>query len=214
MSYVLNGHRGGCGRRGCGSCERHRRIPCRDFDERCCRLCNVRPDCRDDEEGVEGLFERERDPIFRGPCAPDPEPCERDFGVNIFAFCSQSQVLTVREEDGRVPFDTNCSFTSGAFRTCRGEFRLICGGTYLVFIVINVPANDTLTTRLRVLRNGEEVPGASINIVKPNTGYSATFELNAVVNAAEDDVLSVISSNAFTLTGNEVLGSISILKVN
>ena len=172
------------------------------------------PDCREDEEGVLGLFERERDPIFRGPCPPDPEPCERDFGVNIFAFCSRSGVLTVREDGDAVPFDENCSFTSGAFRVCRGEFRLVCGGTYLVFIVINVPANDTLTTRLTVALNGEAVPGASINIVKPNTGYSATFELNAVVNAEEDDVLSVISSNNFTLTGNEVLASISIIKVN
>ncbi len=209
MSYVLNRHRGGCGRRGCGSCEHHHRVPCKDFDPRCCRECNDLPDCL---EGVEGAFIR--DPIFRGPCAPDPEPCDRDWGVNIFAFCSKSGVLTVREDGDAVPFDENCSFTSGAFRICRGEFQLICGGTYLVFIVINVPANDTLTTRLTVTLNGEAVPGASINIVKPNTGYSATFELNAVVNAEEDDVLSVISSEDFTLTGTEVLGSITILKVN
>jgi len=214
VPHVHNRHRGGCSRRGCGSCEHHRRIPCKDFDERCCRTCNERSDCLEGEEGLAGVFEMERDPIFRGPCPPDPEPCERDFGVNIFAFCSQSGNLTVREPGGRVPFETNCSFTSGAFRTCRGEFQLICGGTYLVFIVINVPANETLTTRLTLTLNGEEVPGASINIVKPNTGYSATFELNAVVTADADDILSVISSNAFTLTGNEVLGSITILKVN
>lgn len=209
MSYVLNRHRGGCGRRGCGSCERHHRVPCKDFDPRCCRECNDLPDCL---EGVEGVFVR--DPIFRGPCAPDPEPCDRDWGVNIFAFCSQSGNLTVREDGGRVPFDSNCSFTSGAFRVCRGEFQLICGGAYLVFIVINVPANETLNTRLTVAVNGQEAPGAALSIVKPNTGYSATFSLNAVVNAEEGDVLSVISSNDFTLTGNEALGSITILKVN
>jgi hypothetical protein len=51
--------------------------------------------------------------------------------------------------------------------------------------VINVPADDTLTTRLRLELNGEEVPGAAINIQKPTTGYSATFELNAVVSAED-----------------------------
>jgi hypothetical protein len=206
---VLNKHRGGCGRRGCGSCERHHRVPCKDFDTRCCRDCSDLPDCL---EGVEGAFVR--DPVFRGPCAPDPEPCDRDWGVNIFAFCSQSGNLTVSENGGRLPFESNCSYTSGAFRSCRGEFQLICGGTYLVVIVINVPSDQTLTTQLAVALNGEDVPGTTLNIVKPNTGYSATFELNAVVNADEDDVLSVVSSNAFTLTGTGVLGSITILKVN
>ena len=163
-------------------------------------------------EGVEGVFIR--DPIFRGPCAPDPEPCDRDWGNNIFLFCAQTGTLTVSEPGGRLPIESTCTFTSGAFRHCRGQIRLICGGTYLVSVVINVPADDTLTTRLRLELNGEEVPGAAINIQKPTTGYSATFELNGVVTAEADDILSVNSSQPFTLTGNEVLASITVLKVD
>ncbi len=210
MSYVLNQkRRGGCGRRGCGSCEHHHHHPCRDFDPRDCRDCANPSDCLGD---IEGDFIR--DPIFRGPCAPDPEPCDRDWGNNIFLFCAQTGVLTVGEDGGRLPFDSTCSYTSGAFRHCRGQFRLICGGTYLIFIKILVPSNDTLTTRLWLALNGEEVPGTAINIQKPTTGYSASFELNAVIGAEADDILSVQSSEAFTLTGNEVLASITILKVD
>jgi hypothetical protein len=80
--------------------------------------------------------------------------------------------------------------------------------------VIHVPANETLTTRLSIYLNGEEVPGTAINIVKPTTGYSASFELNAVVTAEEGDLLSVHSSQPFELNGNDVLASITILKVD
>lgn len=155
-----------------------------------------------------------RDPIYRGACPPDPEPCDRDWANNIYAYCAQTENLTVGEAGGRLPFDSICSYTSGAFRHCRGEFLLICGGTYLVFVKIIVPANETLTTRLSLRLNGVEVPGTAINIAKTTTGSSASYELNAVVSASADDVLSVHSSNAFSLTGSDVLASITILKVN
>ncbi len=70
------------------------------------------------------------------------------------------------ESGGRLPFESVCSYTSGAFRHCRGEFRLICGGVYLIFIKIIVPADETLTTRLWLALNGAEVPGTAINIQK------------------------------------------------
>jgi len=208
VSYVLNQkRRGGCGHRGCssGSCSERRR-PCRDFDPRGCCDCANLPDC------FEGEFFR--DPIFRGACAPDPEPCSRDWANNIYLHCAQTERLVVREDGGRVPFDSICSYTSGAFRQCRGEILLICGGTYLVFVKILVPANETLVTRLSLHLNGDEVPGTAINIAKTTTGSSASYELNAVISASEDDVLSLHSSNAFDLTGDDVLASITILKVN
>lgn len=209
MSYVLNqNRRGGCGRRGCGSCGHHHHEHCEDFSPKSCRDCSVRPDCL----GFEGDFIR--DPIFRGPCAPDPEPCDRNYANNIYATCAQTGTLSVAEAGGRLVFDEFCSYTSGAFRQCRGEFRLICGGTYLVFFKIIVPANQTLTTRLWLAINGEEVPGTSLNIVKTTTGNAESYTLNAVVFAEADDVLSVRSSNAFTLTDNSVLASIIILKVD
>jgi hypothetical protein len=208
VSHVIkNNHRGGC-HHGCRSCgDRHRQ--CKDFDPCGCRDCSNPPDCLED---IAGTFIR--DPIFRGPCPPDPEPCDRDWGNNIFLFCSQSEELEVEEDNGRLEFETNCSYTSGAFLQCRGQIRLICGGIYLVFVTILVPANETLTTRLSLRLNGVEVPGTAIDIVKPTTGSSASFALNAVVIADEDDILSVHSSNAFDLTGNDVLATITLLKVN
>jgi hypothetical protein len=199
-------HRNGCGHHRCGCGNHHR--PCRDFDTRGCCSCNNPPDCL---EELGGAFVR--DPIFRGPCAPDPTPCDRDWGNNIFLFCAQTDELTVTEANGRLPFTSDCSYTSGAFLQCRGAIRLICGGVYLVFVKILVPANETLTTRLSLRLNGEEVPGAAINIQKTTTGSSASFALDAVVIADADDVLSVHSSNPFTLTGPDVLASITILKV-
>ena len=207
MSDFHHSHHGGCGHHHRCGCGNHHR-PCRDFDPRDCCNCNNPPDCL---EELGGAFVR--DPIYRGPCAPDPEPCERDWGNNIFLFCSQTEELTVNEPNGRLPFTSDCSYTSGAFLQCRGAIRLICGGTYLIFVKILVPANETLTTRIPVRLNGEEVPGTAIDIVKPTTGFSASFDLNAVVSADADDVLSIHSSQPFMLTGPDVLASITILKV-
>jgi len=206
VSDLLNqARRGGCGRRGCGSHGNHHR-PCRDFDPRDCRDCANPPDC------VEGVFIR--DPIYRGPCPPDPEPCDRDWANNIYLFCSQTGELEVNESNGRLPFNSDCSYTSGAFLQCRGAIRLICGGTYLIFVKILVPADETLTTRLSLRLNNVEIPGTAINIQKPTCGYSASFEINAVIGADADDVLSVHSSEPFNLRGNDVLATITILKVN
>jgi hypothetical protein len=178
--FINHAHRGGCGHRGCGCHHHHHHRPCEDFDPRDCRDCSNPPDCLED---IGGAFVR--DPIYRGPCAPDPEPCDRDWGNNIFLFCAQTGELTVEEANGRLPFTSDCSYTSGAFLQCRGAIRLICGGTYLVFVRILVPADETLTTRISLRLNNEEIPGTAINIVKPTTGYSASFELNAVVSAED-----------------------------
>jgi hypothetical protein len=219
VSYVLNQRRrGGCGHRGCGhrdcghrdfDChggDDHRRRPCRDFDPRGCCDCATPPDC------FEGEFFR--DPIYRGPCPPDPEPCDRDWANNIYACCTQSGVLAVHEPGGRLPLESTCSYTSGAFLHCRGEFRLVCGGVYLVFVKIIVPANETLTTRLWLAVNGEAVPGTAIDIVKTTTGSSACYAFDAVVSADADDVLSIRSSNAFRIADDSLLASITLLKVN
>jgi hypothetical protein len=169
------------------------------------------PDCLEGEEGFEGVEgEFVRDVFFRGTCPPNPEPCDNE---SIFLFCAQAETLTVSEPGGRLPFNTTCNFTSGAFRHCRGDFRIICGGTYLVFVKIIVPANETLTTRLFLAINGEEVPNTAINITKTTTGNSQSYELNALISVDADDILSVRSSNAFTLTDNDVLASITMFKV-
>jgi hypothetical protein len=162
-------------------------------------------------DGFGGAFFR--DPVFRGACPPDPEPCSRDWAHNIYAFCAQTGNLAVCEAGGRLPFDTICDYTSGAFRHCRGQFLLECGGVYLIFVTINVPANQTLSTRLSIRLDGVEVPGGALEIVKNTTGSSAVYALNAVVAADADSVLSVHSSNAFNLNGDDTLASITILKV-
>lgn len=209
MSYVLNQtRRGGCGRRGCNSCGGRRR-PCKDFDPRTCCDCSNPPDCLEDFGGV-----FIRDPIFRGPCAPDPEPCDRDWANNIYLFCAQTGRLTVSEDGGRLPFESICDYTSGAFSHCRGQIRLECGGIYLIFIVLNVPANQTLSTRLSLRLDGVEVPGAALEIDKNTVGSSRTYSLNAVITADEDAILTIHSSNDFTLVNEDVLASITILKVN
>lgn len=121
--------------------------------------------------------------------------------------------LKVKEEGGRIPFDAICNYTSGAFRHCRGQFQLICGGIYLVFVQINVPAGQTLSTRISLRVDGVEVPGGSVLIEKPNTGYTANFGINAAINANAGSVLTLHSSNVFDLCGPDVLATITILKV-
>jgi hypothetical protein len=75
VSYVLNqNHRGGGCHHGCDSWEKRRR-PCGTMIRAAAATAPI------PRTALKASFFR--DPIYRGPCPPDPTPCDRDWANNI-----------------------------------------------------------------------------------------------------------------------------------
>lgn len=149
------------------------------------------------------------DPIYRGPCPPNPDGTDLE---NVYGSFYQEGELTVSEStptvttpDGavfrRVEMNaTNLMSEEGLVKE-RTRLLILDPGIYFIRYDFSVPEEASVSTTLSLLYNRERIPASSVNIQKSaddpalNVSGHALIEVDA--NGAE---IILGSTGLFSLT--------------
>ena len=151
------------------------------------------------------------DPIYRGPCPPNPDGTEYE---DVYADFYQTGTLavtaaspTVTTEDGtvfrRIELNSTTLLSEEGIVKERTRILIIDPGVYYVEYSVNVPEASEIDTVLALLYDREVIPGTAAEVVKTVSGITTHVTMGALIavdsNGAE---LILGSTNTFQLTPN------------
>lgn len=197
---------------GCGSCcnSGYARIQSAEGACNGCRCCKSYGIL----QGVAGPYRRP-DPFFpyyTGPCGSCDcckgccnSACPR---ISSASFAAAAPVNLNAGEC--VPFarpmDASCEFTAAP-----EGVRIHEAGSYMVIYTVNVPANETVSSRFLLTLNGNRIPASEMDVSAIADGSTASYTMHAMIYAPADSLLKLVSlgpvsicstaaSNVFTIS--------------
>lgn len=149
------------------------------------------------------------DPIYRGPCPPNPNGTDLE---DVYGFFYHEGELAVTEAsptattpDGavyrRIELNATGLMSEEGLIKERTRVLILDPGIYLVSFNFNVPESAQMDATISLLYNRERIPGASVNIQKDETdaGMSASGQALIEVDANGAEII-LGSTGLFDLT--------------
>lgn len=181
-------------------------------------------------------------PFYNGPCAPGPYPtpayrsCPACRHCQSFLWeddldasdadqarvsCTQQPVsMFVSAAPLRLQAGKGISFQPAVvnrnlFFIAENGIRLRHSGTYLATYTVNLPPQQAANTRFSLLLDENEVVGSAQNLIcPPNSASSVSICGQAIVQAAPNNLLSLVSENDLNMIcadGNPV--TLTLLRI-
>lgn len=149
------------------------------------------------------------DPIYRGPCPPNPDGTDFE---DVYAQFYQNGELsvtaaspTVTTDDGTVFRRVELSSTSilsdeGIIKE-RTRILIIDPGIYYIAYNINVPESNDIDTVMALLYDREVIPATAVEVYKNITGVSVHASASALIGVDSNGAEIILgSTNTFQLT--------------
>ena len=139
-------------------------------------------------------------------CGGDPG-AEYDRYASLYA----ADTLTAAA-GGSIPFTT--SALTGSFSYNADNLLVILqAGVYQATYTVNIPSGAAVDTTFTLQLGGKVLPGSQVSVVHTNDDGSVTVTGQALFSAGYTSLLSLVTSNALTLTGanaGDVLASLIV----
>lgn len=187
---------------GCGSCCNSGYARVQSEENACngCRCCKSNCGAYGILQSVAGPYRRP-DPFFpyyTGPCGPCAcckgcckgccnSACPR---ISSASFAAAAPVNLNAGEC--VPFgrtmDASCEFTAAP-----EGVRIHEAGSYMVIYTVNVPANETVSSRFLLTLNGDRIPASEMDVSAIADGSTASYTMHAMIYAPAESLLKLVT---------------------
>lgn len=164
------------------------------------------------------------DPIYRGPCPPNPDGTDLE---DVYAQFYQAGELIVASTSPTVTTESGASFhrielgstsilsDEGIIKE-RTRILIIDPGIYYIAYNINVPEASDIDTVTALLYDREVIPATAVEVYKNITGVSTHVSASALIGVDSNGAEIILgSTNPFTLTpsSDTVTASLIIFSV-
>lgn len=145
------------------------------------------------------------DPIYRGPCPPNPDGTDLE---DVYGFFYQEGELIVNESspsvttpDGavyrRVELNATALMSEEGLVKERTRVLILDPGIYYVAYNFNVPESAEVNTTLSLLYNRERIPGTSVSVRKDETDAGMSVSGHALIEVDANGAELILGSTGF-----------------
>lgn len=145
------------------------------------------------------------DPIYRGPCPPNPDGTDLE---DVYGFFYHEGELNVNESspsvttpDGavyrRVELNATSLMSEEGLVKERTRVLILDPGIYYVAYNFNVPASGEINTTISLLYNRERIPGTSVSLQKDDTDAGANASGHALIEVDANGAEIILGSTGF-----------------
>lgn len=164
---------------------------------------------RDPRYMIIGESSTVNDPIYRGPCPPNPDGTDLE---DVYGFFYHEGELVVNEStptvttpDGavfrRVELNATALMSDEGLVKERTRVLILDPGIYYISYIFNVPQSALVNTTLSLLYNRERIPGTSVNIQKDETDAGISVSGHALIEVDANGAEIILGSTGlFDLT--------------
>ena len=145
------------------------------------------------------------DPIYRGPCPPNPDGTDLQ---DVYGFFYHEGELVVNEStptvttsDGavyrRVELNATALMSEEGLVKERTRVLILDPGIYYIAYNFNVPESAQVNTTLSLLYNRERIPGTSVSIQKDESDAGMNVSGHALIEVDANGAEIILGSTGF-----------------
>ncbi|MBR3929562.1 MAG: hypothetical protein IKJ65_11230 [Clostridia bacterium] len=160
---------------------------------------------RDPRYMIIGENSSSNDPIYRGPCPPNPDGTDLE---NVYGFFYHEGELTVNEStpsvttpDGavyrRVELNATALMSDEGLVKERTRVLILDPGIYYLSYNFNVPESAQVNATFSLLYNRERIPGTSVSVQKDESDAGMSVSGHALIEVDANGAEIILGSTGF-----------------